>query len=99
MPFGIREHVEARHPRLRVYDYPPSECSNAQRADSDTDSHSDAVSYTDSKPDHAMLISAAEKYNEPFQHVVSVFVEFVMGEEPLTEVGAALLSMGRVVQL
>ena len=75
-----------------LYDRPPSECANAQRAD--TDSHSDTVSYSDSKPDYAILISAKKKCSEPFHHVISIFVGFVMREEPLTEVGAALLSMG-----
>jgi len=55
-----------------------------------------AISDSDSKPDYAMLISAAEKYNEPRHHVVLIFVGSVMREESLTEVGAALSSMGRL---
>jgi len=40
-----------------------------------------------------------EKYNVPFQQVVSIFVAFVMWEELLTGVEAALLSVGTVVWL
>jgi len=75
-----------------LYDRPPSECFNAQRVD--TDSHSDAVSDSDSKPDYTMLISAAEKYNVPFHRSSRCLSRFVMREEPLTGVEAALLSMG-----
>jgi len=52
-----------------------------------------------SKPDYAMLISAAEKYDVPPWHVVPTFVAVVVREEPLTDVEAALLPMGTVVRL
>lgn len=52
-----------------------------------------------SKPDYAILISAAEKYEVPLWHVVPTFIAFVMREEPLTDVEAALLSMDTVVRL
>ena len=46
-----------------------------------------------------MLISAADKYDVPLCHVVPTFVAFMMRREPLTEVEAALLSLGTVVRL
>jgi len=75
-----------------LYDRPPSECPNAQWVD--TDSHLDAVSDSDSKLDYTMLISAAEKYNVPFHWLSRCLSRFVMREEPLMGVKAALLSMG-----
>jgi hypothetical protein len=52
-----------------------------------------------SKPDDAMLISVAEKYDVPLWHVIPTFVAFVTREEPLTEVEAALMSLGTVIRL
>jgi len=60
---------------------------------------SDVDSDPKSKPDYAMLISAAEKYDVPLRHVVPIFVAVVMREEPLTDIEAALLSMGTVIRL
>jgi hypothetical protein len=60
---------------------------------------SDAAPDPDSKPDDAMLISAAEKYDVPLWHVIPTFVAFVTREEPLTEVEAALMSLGTVIRL
>ena len=80
-----------------IYDCRLSKHPNAQRVN--TDSNSDVASDSKSKPNYAMLISAAEKYDVPLRHVVPTFVAFVMRGEPLTEVEAALLSMGMVVRL
>jgi len=53
----------------------------------------------DSRPDDALLISAAEKYDVPLWLVVPTFVAFVVREEPLTEAEAALMSLGTVIRL
>ena len=76
-----------------IYDSGPSKYRNAQRAN--TDSDSDVAPGTD----HAMLISAAEKYDVPLKHVVPTFVALVMRKEPLTEVEVALFSVGMIVRL
>ena len=65
----------------------------------DTDSDPNVDVDPNSKPDDAMLISAAEKYDVPLWHVVPTFVAFVTREEPLTEVEAALMSLGTVIRL
>jgi len=65
-----------------IYDRRPSKHPNAQRVN--TDSNSDVDSDPKSKPDYAMLISAAEKYGVPLWHVVPTFVAFVMRVVRLT---------------
>ena len=60
-----------------IYDRPASE-----RGESDEDS----------EPGDPMLISVAEKYDVPFEHVVPILVALVMREEPLTEVEVTVLS-------
>lgn len=62
-----------------IYDRPPSE-----RGPGDSDE--------DLEPDDPMLISVAEKYDVPFEHVVPTLVALVMREEPLTEAEVTRLS-------
>ena len=88
------EFTDMRERAIReIYNSGPSKHRNAQRANTDSDSDVDPNS------DHAMLISAAEKYDVPLQHVVPTFVAFVMREEPPTEVEFALFSIGMIVRL
>jgi len=70
-----------------IYDFTPSEYRNAEQK-SDTDSNLDA----DSKLDYVMLISVAEKYDVPLQHVVPTFITLVLRDDPLTDAEAAHLS-------
>ena len=77
-----------------IYNYPPSEYRNAERKP-DTDSDLDALAGSDSpdsKLDYAMLISVAEKYDVPLQHVVPTFIALVLRDDPLTDAEAAHLS-------
>jgi len=88
------EFTDMRERAIReVYDSGPSKYPNAQRANTDPDSD------IDPNPDHAMLISAAEKYDVPLKHVVPTLAALVMREEPLTEVEVALFSIGMIVRL
>jgi hypothetical protein len=92
------EFMNVRKRAIReIYDRKLGKYPNAQRAN--TDSDSDVDSDPKSKPDYAMLISAAEEYDVPPRHVVPTLVAVVMREEPLTDVEAALLRMGTVVRL
>jgi len=94
---SIAHHYEFTDMRERaireIYDSGPSKYPNAQRANTDSDSDVDPDS------NHAMLISAAEKYDVPLKHVVPTFVALVMRKEPLTEVEVALFSIGMIVRL
>ena len=88
------EFTDMRERAIReIYDSGPSKYRNVQRANTDPDSDIDPNS------DHAMLISAAEKYDVPLQHVVPTFVALVMRKEPLTEAEVALFSIGTIVRL
>ena len=92
------EFMNARKRAIReIYDRGPSKYPNAQPANTDSDSN--VAPDPDSRPDDAMLISAAEKYDVPIWHVVPTFVAFVVREEPLTEAEAALMSLGTVIRL
>jgi len=75
-----------------VYDFKPSEYRNAEQK-SDTDSDLDAGSESpDSKLDYVTLISVAERYDVPLQHVVPTFIVLVMRDKPLEDAEAAHLS-------
>jgi len=75
-----------------IYDFKPSECRNAEQK-SDADSDLDAGSESpDSKLDYVMLISVAEKYDVPLQHMVSTFIALVLRDNPLEDAEAAHLS-------
>ena len=88
------EFTDMRERAIReIYNSGPSKYRNAQRANTGSDSDVDPNS------DHAMLISAAEKYDVPLQHVVPTFVALVMRKEPLKEVEVALFSIGMIVRV
>jgi len=81
-----------------IYDY-PSEYRNAEKK-SDTDSDRDkGPDSPDPRLGHAVLISLAEKYDVPLQHVVPTFVALVLRDDPLTDDEAALLSVVTVCRL
>ena len=75
-----------------IYDFTPSKYRNAEQK-SDTDSDSDAGPQSlDSKLDYVMLISVAEKYDAPLQHLVPTFIALVLRPNPVEDAEAAHLS-------
>jgi hypothetical protein len=75
-----------------LYDFAQSEYWNAEQKsdrDPDLDAGSDSP---DPKLDYLMLISAADKYDVPFQHVVPTFIAVVLRQNPLTDAEATHLS-------
>ena len=75
-----------------IFDFKPSEYRNAEQK-SDTDLDLDAGSKSpDSTLDYVTLISVAERYDVPPQHVVPTFIVLVMRLNPLEDAEAAHLS-------
>jgi hypothetical protein len=78
-----------------IYDFAQSEYRNAEKKSDRDSEYSDLDAGSDSPDpnlDYLMLISAADKYDVPFQHVVPTFIALVLRHNPLTDAEATHLS-------